>query len=57
MTNPIQDFILMVAVAIAFVLMFMATASYHNRPGGYCEQVRTNNAERMEYVDYQIFCK
>lgn len=57
MTNPIKDFIIMVAVAIAFVLMFISTANYHNRPGGFCDQVRANHAERVEYADYQIFCR
>lgn len=57
MTNFLKDVFIGVVVIAIFVAIFVSTTKYHNRPGGFCEQVRENHAERVEYADYQIFCK
>lgn len=56
MTNILRDIFITVVIALIFVGIFISTSNYHNRAGGFCDQVRANNAERVEYLDYQIFC-
>jgi len=56
MTNFLKDVCVMIVVAGIFVAIFVSTTKYHNRPGGFCDQVRANHAERVEYLDYQVFC-
>lgn len=53
----IKDIVIGLVVMVIFVVGFISIADYHNRPNGFCDQVRENHAERMEYVDYQVFCK
>lgn len=56
MTNFIKDFVGMLVIVLIIVAIFVSTTKYHNRAGGFCDQVRANHAERVEYLDYQIFC-
>lgn len=54
--KTLKTILSILAVYAVFVLGFMSIAHYHNLPNHYCDDVRTNYPDRMEYLDYQVFC-